>query len=166
MIADALMLTGITLAGIAFFIRAWAVLYLAGYVNDQLLTEGPFSLCRNPIYLSTIIGATGVALQTQTLSFPLLLVAVLLVYLNVHIGGEERRLLKIHGQRFLAYRASTPRFVPHFSKLNEPERYIVHPHEFRRWLLDGLWIVYGIGFILLTQWLHASHILPVLWRLY
>ena len=45
-----LFFTGITLVGISSMGRMWCSLYIAGYKDNRLVTEGPYSLCRNPLY--------------------------------------------------------------------------------------------------------------------
>lgn len=166
MVEEALLITGVFLAGIAGVLRAWAILYVAGYKNDRLITEGPFSVCRNPIYVSTLIGAMGIALSTQTVTFSSIVGGALLAYLLVQIGGEERKLFAVHGDRFHAYCAATPRLIPDFSKLDEPYGYMVRPEKFRQWMQDALWFVWGIGIVEAIETLHEAHLLPVLWRFY
>ena len=45
-----LFLAGMILVGIASLGRMWCSLYIAGYKDDKLVTDGPYSLCRNPLY--------------------------------------------------------------------------------------------------------------------
>lgn len=140
-VAGAFLAGGLTLASAAVLLRAWAILYIAGHKTERLITEGPFSLCRNPIYLSTLLGALGVALATETLTFPLLALLWLLPYLLVQIGEEERKLELRHGERYRAYAAATPRLLPALRGYAEPPVYPVRPREFRRWYTDALWFV-------------------------
>ena len=58
---------GIILVGIASFGRLWCSLYIAGYKTDNLVTEGPYSMCRNPLYFFSFIGALGVGFASETL---------------------------------------------------------------------------------------------------
>src|SRR5690348_8154731 len=57
-------------------LRFWATLYVGGRKEEQLIMEGPYSICRHPLYLgSLLLGASG-ALFFES---PALLVALLLL---------------------------------------------------------------------------------------
>lgn len=42
---------GLILVSVAACGRLWCMLYIAGYKTQKLVTAGPYSLCRNPLYL-------------------------------------------------------------------------------------------------------------------
>ena len=42
--------------GIGVMGRIWCSLYISGFKNAKLVTEGPYSLCRNPLYLFSYLG--------------------------------------------------------------------------------------------------------------
>ena len=48
LIEESLMLLACFMAGIGAFGRIWCSLYIAGYKNNVLVTDGPYSMCRNP----------------------------------------------------------------------------------------------------------------------
>ncbi|MGU9537294.1 methyltransferase family protein, partial [Proteus mirabilis] len=48
--------------------RAWCALYIGGRKKQEIVTSGPYSLCRNPLYVFSVIGAFGVGAQTGSLS--------------------------------------------------------------------------------------------------
>ncbi|MEN6347994.1 MAG: hypothetical protein ABFD08_01155 [Syntrophomonas sp.] len=68
-----LFLIGSILVGIASLGRLWCSLYIAGYKTDFLVIEGPYSLCRNPLYFFSLIGAVGVGFSAETLTLPVVL---------------------------------------------------------------------------------------------
>ena len=39
--------------------RTWASLYIAGRKIEQFVTDGPYSVMRNPLYFFSIIGTAG-----------------------------------------------------------------------------------------------------------
>ena len=51
---------GAVLVGIASIGRLWCSIYIAGYKTKKLIAEGPYSMCRNPLYFFSFLGAIGV----------------------------------------------------------------------------------------------------------
>jgi len=49
-----LFFAGTLLAGVAVTGRAWSLMYISGKKNASLVTVGPYSLCRNPLYFFSI----------------------------------------------------------------------------------------------------------------
>ena len=85
--------------------------------TQKLLTDGPYSLCRNPMALGTLVFYFGIAIFLQSF-FPLLAVVFLglcLVTLIKH--GEERELLLKFGNDYLRYKQRTPFLIPRLSML-------------------------------------------------
>lgn len=161
-----LVLAGFILSAVATLLRVWSLFYVAGYRNRTLVTLGPYSICRNPIYLATTLGGMGIALTTGTLTYPLVVGLFLWSYFNVQIGAEERRLERDFGKRFAEYRANVPRLIPNFALLNEPDEYVARPGNFRRSMGDALWFIIGLGIVQVAMLLHAANMLPVLVRVY
>ena len=58
-------LTGCTMVGIGTMGRVWCSLYICGYKSDSLVTSGPYSMCRNPLYLFSLLGSIGVGFATK-----------------------------------------------------------------------------------------------------
>lgn len=78
---------------------------------SHLVTEGPFRMTRNPMYLGMLMWFVGVSVLLGTLS-PFLFVALLFVLINyVIIPMEERSLREIHGQKYTDYRRRVRRWL-------------------------------------------------------
>ena len=60
---------GLGLAAIIVAIvgRAWCSLYIGGRKNAQVMQDGPYSICRHPLYFFSTIGATGFGLLLDSL---------------------------------------------------------------------------------------------------
>ena len=50
MITLTLFAIGIALVGISSLGRMWCSLYIAGDKDESLMTQSPYSACRNPLY--------------------------------------------------------------------------------------------------------------------
>jgi protein-S-isoprenylcysteine O-methyltransferase Ste14 len=165
-ISAVLFMIGCVLVGIASLGRLWCSLYIAGYKTDSLVTEGPYSISRNPLYLFSLIGAVGVGFASETITLPIVLFILFTIYYPSVIKTEEAELGKIHGDEFKTYYQNVPRFFPDLSKFKEPEEYIVKPVVFRRHLFDALWFVWLIGIMEIMESLHEMNILPTLFEFY
>ena len=80
--------------------------------TQELLTDGPFRYCRNPMTLGAVSAYLGIALMARTAAgttISLSLAAALVAYLKLL---EERELADRFGEPYLAYRRATPFMVP------------------------------------------------------
>lgn len=156
---------GLLLVTTAVVGRLWCSLYISGYKNENLITLGPYSLCRNPLYFFSLLGFVGLGFATGCASIGLVMLVVFLVAYPAVINNEERFLREHFGETFDAYCQQTPRLWPRFDRFAEPESYTVNPRLFRRTMLDVVWFV--LFFVLLQgiAMLHQYGWLPTLWRL-
>jgi len=165
-IGGILFMLGTVLAGISAVGRMWCSVYISGYKRKSLVTTGPYSMCRNPLYLFSLLGATGVGLATKTFSVPLTIFILFSVYYPLVIRREEKDLTERHGEAFREYCKRVPAFIPSFSLLEEPEEYTIRPEFLRKRFIDSLWFVWLVGLIALIEELHRHDIIPVYFRLY
>jgi len=161
-----LFVLGIVLASIGSFGRIWCSLYIAGYKTDSLIMDGPYSMCRNPLYFFSFLGAVGVGFTTGTFLVPAVIVLAFGVYYPLVIKSEETGLKTIHHDAFEHYLKKVPSFFPKLALLKEPEEYIVKPVLFRIHLCDAIWFIWCIGIIVILKELHEHHILPSLLTIY
>ncbi len=157
-----LFMAGVTLAGAASVGRLWCSLYIAGYKDGTLITVGPYSVSRNPLYFFSALGAVGVGFATETITFAALFALWFWLFYPAVIDAEERKLAEAHGRRFGDYCRRVPRFFPRWRLLVEPETYAVRPEKFRRHLFDALWFVWVLGFLEVLEALHEYRLLPTL----
>ena len=157
---------GTVLVGISALGRLWCSLFIAGYKDTRLITEGPYSISRNPLYLFSAIGAVGVGCATDTFTFPIAIIVLFTLYYPSVIKSEETRLKEIHGVEFQEYMERVPAFFPSFSAFSEPENYTVKPIVFRRHIFSALWFIWILGIVELIEGLREVGIIPSLWSLY
>jgi protein-S-isoprenylcysteine O-methyltransferase Ste14 len=103
---------GLALMAVAVLGRCGCMLYLGGRKGGELISEGPYSISRNPLYLFSIAAVLGIGLQTGSFVVGIVLrMAVFAVFRRV-IAEEERLLQAVFGERFKAYCERVPRFGP------------------------------------------------------
>jgi len=91
--------------------------YASGYVrkNAELTTTGPYAYTRNPLYLGSILIATGFGAASMNVWLVLALVLLFLaIYIPV-IRGEEDY-LRTHFSSFNDYAAHVPRLFPRITR--------------------------------------------------
>lgn len=157
---------GAFMVGIASLGRLWCSLYIAGYKTNKLITEGPYSISRNPLYFFSFIGAVGLGLATETFLMPLLIIVAFAIYYPGVIKSEEVELARLHGQEFELYLGSVPAFFPKISLLKEPDGYLANPIVFRSHIFSALWFIWLMGVLELIEGLHELNILPTLFNIY
>jgi protein-S-isoprenylcysteine O-methyltransferase Ste14 len=84
--------------------------------TQELLTEGPFRYCRNPMTLGTILAYLGIGVSAGTIAgtvFALGLAGSLVTYLK---RFEEAELAERFGNAYLAYKREVPFMVPRLRK--------------------------------------------------
>jgi len=164
-VSSLLFLIGLVLVGAATVGRLWCSLYISGYKSAELITAGPYSMSRHPLYFFSLLGFAGIGFATETVTFGLaFVIAFWLVYPQI-IRREEDYLRSTFGDAFVEYCATTPRFFPDFKALREPESYLVNPKLFRRTMGDVLWFVWLVGVIELVEAFHEYGLLVPLIRL-
>lgn len=164
-ISSLLFLTGLVLVGVAMVGRLWCSLYISGYKNSELITSGPYSMTRNPLYFFSFLGFVGIGLATETLSFSFAFVLMFWLTYPSIIKREEEFLRSKFGDAFTDYCARTPCFLPNLKALREPESYVVNPKLFRRTMGDVLWFIWLVAIIELVKALHEYQFLTPIIRL-
>ena len=165
-VTTVLFLLGAVLVGIASLGRLWCSVYIAGYKTDHLVTQGPYSMCRNPLYFFSLLGALGVGLASETLLIPFVILIAFVGYYPLVIKSEEAELIRLHKSEFEIYLKEVPRFFPKISLLKEPEEYIVKPIVFKRHMFSAIWFIWFIGIIEIIEELHELKVLPTIFKIY
>jgi protein-S-isoprenylcysteine O-methyltransferase Ste14 len=80
--------------------------------TQELLTQGPFRYCRNPMTQGTVLAYSGLGLAARTVSgigLVLCFGALLLLYIK---NIEEKELAERFGDAYLAYERDVPFLLP------------------------------------------------------
>lgn len=140
--------------------RIWCLIYIAGKKDRVLCTEGPYSICRNPLYLFSFIGVIGAFLALQSILLAAIASTAYLLYYYFVVESEERRLRDIFQGAFLDYTKVTPRFLPAFSayRSGAAER-IISTQAVERGLREVVWFFVAIALIDTIEVIHSQGIL-------
>lgn len=142
--------------------RTWSSIYIAGRKIRTLVTDGPYSISRNPLYVFSIIGAAGAGAQlgSAVLALAAGFVAWLVFYLVVR--KEERALTAKLGLPYRQYLATVSRFLPNWSLWRDTEKVEVRPHLIVRTFLDACVFLLSIPLAEGFEYLHEAGLLPVI----
>lgn len=161
-----LYLFGCVIGGLGAFGRVWALAHIAGRKRAELVTDGPYSLCRNPIYVSSLLLATGFMLCAGSIILTILTSVSFYALYAFVLRKEECELEAVHGRAFLRYCEKAPSFWPRASAYQEAQSVTICSAAFRR----GAWTVALymplIGLPPLICALHEVGALPILYTIY
>ncbi len=157
---------GFILVTICSLGRIWAAVYLCGNKTFTLVTQGPYSMVRNPLYFFSFLGVIGIGLTSCSIAGLLLMVAMFFLYYLPTILDEEKTLERFHKENLEDYLAKVPRIIPNFSLLQEPELYTIEPIGFRRTILDVMWFFWVYLILVIIEKLHAFNVLPVFFKIF
>lgn len=147
-------------AGVGF--RFWAAIYIGGRKGQALATDGPYSVCRNPLYFGSLLLLASLVLLVESLTLAAGALAASMVYLGMTIHDEERRLAHKFGPAYVVYCRETPRLMPRWSSLRTLERVEVNvPALTRECRSAALYLWLPILARLLAQ-LRESRLLPAI----
>ena len=79
--------------------------------TSQLMTEGPYAICRNPMLLGVLVYYVGVIVLLGSVGAVLVFVAYALV-MAFQVSREERRLEADFGEAYAAYKQRTKWLIP------------------------------------------------------
>jgi protein-S-isoprenylcysteine O-methyltransferase Ste14 len=161
-----LFMIGAVLVAMASLGRMWCSLYIAGYKNKELITSGPYSLCRNPLYFFSMLGIVGIGFATETFTFALIFGILFALYYPNIIKREEDRLAAMFFGDFEDYKKKVPSFFPRVARFEESSSYTVNTVIYRRHIFSALWFVWIIGIIELLGGLKELGLFGSLWVVY
>ena len=145
--------------------RTWCSLYIGGRKTHELVTFGPYSISRNPLYVFSMIGAIGIGAQFGAVSVALLAgICAWLVHILV-VKQEERLLLAEHGEVYAKYLARVPRFLPRFSLWKNVDLLEVRPRAVTRTFVDACIFLAAVPVAAALDLLHNLGLLRVFFRL-
>jgi protein-S-isoprenylcysteine O-methyltransferase Ste14 len=147
---------------------------------EDLVTEGIFHHCRNPLYVGNILMLLGVGILSNSLIYVFIVMPLFILIYHAIVLAEENFLRQKFGDKFTLYCKRVNRWMPSFAGISNTFKSM----EFKgkRWLLKEyntqyVWLT-GITLILLLKYPQLTNnnkdtrnmllaiILPVLLLLY
>ncbi|TPM27997.1 isoprenylcysteine carboxylmethyltransferase family protein [Mesorhizobium sp. B2-3-5] len=152
---------GVLLIFLGIVGRLWATLYIGGRKSSEVVTGGPYSITRNPLYVFSTVAAAGVGAQIGSFSGVILFAVLCAGAFHIVILREERFLKEALGAPYQAYLERVPRFFPKLSLYQEGETGSFKPRLLLTTLLDGLVFLVALPAFELIDGAQQSGMLPV-----
>jgi protein-S-isoprenylcysteine O-methyltransferase Ste14 len=115
-VGEWLFAAGAVLAIAGFAGRTWALCHIGGRKKRQVVRSGPYSVCRHPLYLFSLVGGLGLVLSTQRLTIAAIYVAGSALLMPMAIRLEEAY-LEHRFEDYAEYRASVPALLPRWQQM-------------------------------------------------
>lgn len=108
-----------------------------------LITEGPYALTRNPMYLGTFVMGAGFIVILWPWWFLLIYAGMFLLRFRNLIVSEEKKLASQFGRVYADYRLETPGFFPRPDKLLPLNKYVPlkWPWIKKEWSAIAAWFI-------------------------
>lgn len=121
---------------------------------EDLVTEGIFQHCRNPLYLGNILMLSGLGILDNSIIYVLIIVPGFIFIYQSMVLAEEDFLHKKFGDAYLLYCKRTNRWLPDLRGLRTT--FSQHRFSWQRWILrehttQFIWLS-GMAIILLMKY--------------
>lgn len=122
--------------------RLYTTVFIGGRKNQTLVTDGPYSIIRHPLYLLSLIGIVGIAFITENaLVIAVFPVCFVVLYYQL-MRREEAYLSAKFADAYRDYMQRTPRFLPNFARYQAPEVITTKPDFVWKAFRDSLvWFI-------------------------
>lgn len=145
--------------------RVWAGAYVVGRKNRTLVTDGPFSLVRNPLYFFSFLAFVGAGLAFGSLTIAAVFA---LTFFAAHwptIRAEEGVLRELFGDEYVTYCRNVPRFIPALRKPQTESTIALDAAGLVRTLSESVAIPLVFVLAQAAEWAKVNDWLPILFRI-
>ena len=144
-------------------VRVWSTLYIGGRKSQVLVTDGPYSLCRNPLYVGTLLVTVGAGLCFENL---VMLATMLVTMVPAHVVAarlEDAYLSARFPLEYPEYARRVGAFWPRWGNYRTRETLTVSVRAVRRIAIDATGVIMIPMIEDILEVLHRDGIVPVLW---
>lgn len=161
---DSIEAIGILAIMVCILGRGWCALYIGGRKKTALVTRGPYSISRNPLYVFSFVGAFGAGAQSGSLVIAALFACACWCVFRMVVEHEETLLADRFGTAFHDFCRSVPRFGPNLMTWRDEEDLVSKPVLFLSTIRDACWFLVAVpvfeGIKLLQD---QGWLVPLIW---
>ena len=149
--------------------RLWSSLYIEGNKNRKLISDGPYSMMRNPLYIFSMLLLIGYILLIKSIIIGVLFLSIFMLLYMSTIYNEEKILLSRHDSAYMEYFRKTPRFIPKLSlyKASNSQTSIdINVKKIESVMIEVAGFILFFGLIKLLDILHKAEYIKTYLTLY
>lgn len=157
---EVLEVVGVLLLIAAVLGRMWAILYIGGHKNGSVMQQGPYSVCRHPLYSFSMLGIAGFGLMLGSIVVTAAITALAFAIFALTARREEQYLRASFGAQWDGYAARVPALVPKPRLFATDDTITVRVAPLRGNLGDALVFLSAIPLAEALEGLKAAGMLP------
>lgn len=157
---------GLALVMVGIGGRLWATLYIGGRKSAVVVSTGPYSITRNPLYLFSSIAAAGVGAQTGSYVVTCLSLVLCAAFFLVVARREEQFLSATLGDEYFSYLRRVPRFLPNPLIYRDDAEVTFQTDRVRATFVDGLVFLAAIAVLEAVEVAQEVGTVPILFWLF
>lgn len=143
--------------------RFWCLVYLSGRSDMVVVNDGPYALCRHPLYFFTILAVIGFGMMVGSVIMTAIVALLVMRGFSRRAESEERFLISEFGETYRYYKQNTPAFLPRWPQVQSPQSPLtVSNLTLRRGLVDVLLLISLIPIAGLLAGVQANGFIPTL----
>lgn len=159
-------MTGLAFVLVCIFGRLWSILYVGSRKNNELVTNGPYSITRNPLYLFSTIGAAGVGMMFGSIIVATTMGGVTYLVFRMTARKEAAFLQYKFPTQYASYAARTPLFWPNPRLYRDTGETAFSPKALKKTFIDALYFLAIFPAIEGIEYLQTTGHLPTFLWLY
>jgi protein-S-isoprenylcysteine O-methyltransferase Ste14 len=163
-VTGAMGFAAIVLITLAMAGRLWCALYVSGRKGSSVVKDGPYSMCRHPLYFCNFLGIVGLGAASGSLA---IVASLALVFAALYPGvmRTEEQWLTANLGDYADYASRTPAFFPRLALYRSPPSWLVDVRAYLRNCADSVWFPLFTIVIEAIEMAHSLGLLPVLFLL-
>lgn len=152
---------GILLVFVGVLGRFWCIVYIGGRKSEVVFQDGPYSICRHPLYLFSTIATLGLGLMLGSFVLSVLFAAIVYFILSRTAQGEEKYLRAEFGNDYDDYAARVPRILPNTALWQTQEHVTADIRHLKDNFKDALVFILFIPATRIIVWLRETYELGI-----
>lgn len=164
-IHDLFEVSGFLLVLTGVFGRLWSILYIGNKKNASLVTTGPYSVTRNPLYFFSTIAVTGAGLYYGSIALAVALCAGSCIVFYYTAKREENDLRSLFGARYGLYAETVPFFWPDVRLFKSEKEVTFSTRPLGRTFRDAIFFVMLYPALELLEYFHVNEMTVTLFHL-
>lgn len=143
--------------------RFWCLVYISGRSDKVVVNDGPYTLCRHPLYFFTVLAVIGFGMMIGSVILTAIAALIVGRALATRARQEERFMISEFGETYRYYKQNTPGFLPRLPQLPTSQSPLtVSNVTLRRGLVDVLLLISLIPIAGLLAGVQANGFIPTL----